>query len=328
MKVMWLFLLVSSILSTSLPAQCTPTAASPDKPASSDAVAFDATTLSQLSKGVHVEWKGVVDNQGSILLLKDGNTFYYAKPSEESLKSTFPKEGTAVVVAGICDTYFKESDFTKDGSTVTVLIVLKDFSLMAGSATQLPAQDTPAMKSQDAEIGSAIEAWRVEMAYVRTNRPSHVNGFLVGGGEGKMGTIVVKTGFSNISSDAFICTLVKQVEADSEGWSAFVADNHAWSMSNVMLGEYSYPIIGQVKTSDGEVFTIFPAVLKAKTDIEAGGVQGSGVYVIKSKRSIKAGDTVPALIVGKSIFSIEAVDATTESSQQEPWFSATVGTAK
>jgi hypothetical protein len=54
-----------------------------------------------------------------------------------------------------------------------------------------------------------------------------VNGFLVGGGEGMMGTIVIKAGLSSISSDAFTCTLVKPVEADSEGWSAFVANNHA-----------------------------------------------------------------------------------------------------
>ncbi|MGA2906612.1 MAG: hypothetical protein ABSE36_02820 [Terracidiphilus sp.] len=95
-----------------------------------------------------------------------------------------------------------------------------------------------------------------------------------------------------------------------------------------MLGEYSYPIIGQVKTSDGKVFTIFPAVFTAKTDIEAGGVQQSGVYVITSKRSIKAGDTVSALIVGNSIFSIEPFDATKGSSQQEPWLSVTMGAAK
>lgn len=328
MKATWLLLLASIILPTSLPAQSTSAPASPEIAASSDAVAFDSNTLSQLTKGIHVQWKGVVDSQGEILLLKDGNTSYFAKPSDDSPKIALPKDGTAVVVAGVCDTYYKESDFTKDGSSVTVMIVLKDFSLIDSSATHSPAQDAPAMQPQDTNIGSAIEAWRVEMAYVRTNRPSHVNGFLVGGGGGMMGTIVIKERLSGISSDAFTCTLVKPVEADSDGWSAFVADNHAWSMSDVMLGEYSYPIIGQVKTSDGKVFTTFPAVFTAKTDIEAGGVQQSGVYVITSKRSIKAGDTVSALIVGNSIFSIEPFDATKGSSQQEPWLSVTMGAAK
>jgi len=148
MKATWLLLLASIILPTSLPAQSSSVPALPEIAASSDAVAFDSNTLSQLSKGIHVQWKGVVDSQGDILLLKDGNTSYFAKPSEDSPKIALPKDGTTVAVAGVCDTYYKESDLTKDGSSVTVVIVLKDFSLIDSSATHSPAQDAPTMRSE------------------------------------------------------------------------------------------------------------------------------------------------------------------------------------
>lgn len=169
---------------------------------------------------------------------------------------------------------------------------------------------------------AAIDVWRVEMDYVKVNKPQMVNGFLVGSGGGVMGTIGVKKALSNIDCDAFICTLVMSVTA-GEKISAFVTEGrYALSMTNVKLGEFAFPFVAVVQSSSGEVFTTFPAILKAKIDIKAGSVLHSNGFSIETKRPIKTGDTVPVLVVGDNILSVEAVGKTADGSEAKPWFTA------
>lgn len=194
------------------------------------------------------------------------------------------------------------------------------------TTAQSSAKDSTASTNEDRS--AAVEAWRVEMDYVRTNRPSHVNGFLTGSGSGQMGTIAPKNAFPNTDVASFSCTLVHPIDAGGDGWSAFVEANHAWSMSDVMLDGLAYPILGMVKTSSGKVFTIVPAVFRAKIDIEAGGVQQLGSYTIESKRAIKAGDSVSVLMVGSNILSVEAVDSAGQAGQSGPFLTVIMGTTQ
>ena len=59
----------------------------------------------------------------------------------------------------------------------------------------------------------------------------------------------------------------------------------------------TYPVVAMVKTSDGKVHSLYPAIFKAKTDIKAGDVVDSEGYQIETRRSVKAEEPVPVLIV-------------------------------
>jgi hypothetical protein len=187
-------------------------------------------------------------------------------------------------------------------------------AVILGVLSVLTADAGVAQVADNAQLSAAVDAWQIEMAYVKANKPQHVNGFLVGSGGGAMGSIVLKKALSKIESDAFTCTLLKPVTADQK-WSAFVKDNQSWSMSDVQVGQSAFPIVAMVKTSTDKVFAIFPATLRATTEIKAGAAVTSKDYVITAARAIKAGDTFPVLIVGHNILSVEATDG-------KPWFTA------
>jgi hypothetical protein len=202
-----------------------------------------------------------------------------------------------------------------NGTTIASLILLVLSSLAA------VAQDSP-KKSDDqtSTKHAAIEAWRVEMNYVKTNQPNRVNGFLVGSGSGRMGTIKLNRDAPGMNTDAFTCSPIEPISAGGDGWSSFVGENYAWSMSDVQLKNLAYPILGMVKTSGGEVFTLVPATFKAKIDIAAGDVLSLSGYSIASKRAIKAGDSFYVLMVGKNVLSVESADGANYDSKAEPWF--------
>jgi len=191
----------------------------------------------------------------------------------------------------------------------------------------VPCQSQVSNKTSDDKVkeistnhSTTIEAWRIMMDYVKNNKPHMVNGFLVGSGGGMMGNIVVRKDLSNIDSDAFICTPVKQLKA-GETISAFVTQSHSLSMGNVKLKQFAYPFVAMVKSSNGEAFTIFPAVLKAKIDIKTGNVMHLKGFAIETKRPIKAGDKIPVLVIGDNILSVDAVKRT-DGSEDMPWFTA------
>ena len=76
-----------------------------------------------------------------------------------------------------------------------------------------------------------------------------------------------------------------------------------------------------VKSSDG-FHSIFPAVLKAKIDIKAGETVRLDGWQVETKRAVKAGDTVPVLLFGDALLSVEPSEGAKDKSDAKPWFAA------
>ena len=83
-----------------------------------------------------------------------------------------------------------------------------------------------------------------------------------------------------------------------------------------------YPVVGMVQTSDGDSFSLYPAVLKMKTDAISGSVLHSDGYQIEVKRLIKAGEPVSVLVVGDAILSIETALGVLQAEDETPAFAA------
>ena len=124
---------------------------------------------------------------------------------------------------------------------------------------------------------------------------------------------------SPIDNKVFSCTAVSQLKK-GDVLAAKVSNAQSWSEDEVkVFGDVTYPILG---CSHGAA--MYPAILKAKVDMKAGGIIRSGGYVIEAKRSVKAGDRIPVLVVGgrwnpnmTSMLSVEVVHGT-----ETPWFTA------
>jgi len=73
--------------------------------------------------------------------------------------------------------------------------------------------------------------------------------------------------------------------------AAILSDDQAWSADTHSLqigtSQVAYPILAMVKSSDG-FHSLFPGILKVKTDIKAGETLRSDGYEIQAKREIKA----------------------------------------
>lgn len=129
---------------------------------------------------------------------------------------------------------------------------------------------------------------------------------------------------SSVDNKAFA---VAHVQVKGEVFAAMASEDQAWGINKIPLlnstSEVQYPIWGSVKCSDGKFKSVFPVVLKAKVDIEAGHVIHSDGYEIEVKRSVKAGDSIPAIRVGDtSVVSAEAAEGAKKSSEARPWFTA------
>jgi len=175
------------------------------------------------------------------------------------------------------------------------------FALVTGTGTGQAQVAAGTSKS------AAIDAWQIEMAYVKANKPHRVNGFLVGSGEGQLGTLRMQKDISKIESDAFVCTLIEPISANDD-ISAFVNGNQAWSMSDIQVGQFAYPMVGMVKTSTGKTFSIFPANCQAKIDIKPGHPAAIKGYTISARHPIGTGEQFPVLVVTDNIISIEETD--------------------
>jgi len=100
------------------------------------------------------------------------------------------------------------------------------------------------------------------------------------------------------------------------------SEDQAWSLAkhSMQVGarQIDYPIWAMVKCADGW-HTIFPAVLKLKTDIKPGAVVRVDGFQIDSKRAARAGDSISIILVafagGFSMVSIQT-------QQSSPWFTA------
>ena len=126
--------------------------------------------------------------------------------------------------------------------------------------------------------------------------------------------------FYAVDNDVFICTPIEGPRTEGVLLAAIGSEDQIWSMTTMPLSNgmkmVQYPVLADVRTPSGERRALLPAVLKVKIDIKAGEVlrsSGPVVFEIKTKRSIKAGESISSLFVnGKdntpSILSVEAAD--------------------
>ena len=108
-----------------------------------------------------------------------------------------------------------------------------------------------------------------------------------------------------------------------EGWSV--------RMRDFVIGEQTvkYPVFGIVNCSGFDstgYCTMIASTTVFTADIKAGEALRSGGYLIEAKRSVKAGEAVPTLLLignsSYSILSIEAAPATKEkgdAAKPQPW---------
>ena len=131
------------------------------------------------------------------------------------------------------------------------------------------------------------------------------------------GTISISGDIQTIETNSFTCTPVQPFKKGDKV-AAMVSDDQAWSVDKMPLqvgtSQVQYPILAMVKCS-GDFHIIFPAVLKAKIDIKAGGALKADGYQIEAKRAVKAGESISVLLIDDSLLSVEASDA-------KPWFTA------
>jgi len=138
------------------------------------------------------------------------------------------------------------------------------------------------------------------------------------------GKITVKGDIPAIDNKAFACT---QVRVKGEEFASMTSEDQAWSIDKMPLligtTDVGYPMMAMLKCSDGNFCDVFPVILKAKIEIKAGELIHSDGYAIDVKRSVKAGDSIPAIRVGKTfVLSVEAAEGAKTSGEAEPWFTA------
>jgi hypothetical protein len=138
------------------------------------------------------------------------------------------------------------------------------------------------------------------------------------------GEISIGGDIAAIETKSFTCTPVQPLKKGAKV-AAMLSDDQAWSADTHTLqigtNQVAYPILAMVKSSDG-FHSLFPAVLKAKTDIKAGETLRSDGYQIEAKRAVKAGDSIPVLFIGDSLLSVEAATGAKNKGEAEPWFAA------
>jgi hypothetical protein len=153
------------------------------------------------------------------------------------------------------------------------------------------------------------------------------------------GQLQVAFDFQAFENNSFSCTPVQPLKK-GDVVAAMVSDDQAWSADTAgdrqrrqdekgyatkgrtssrdmtaMLSKY--PVVSMVKTSDGTFHSLYPGILKSKTDIKAVNVFHSDGYQIAAERPVKAGEAISVLVVGDGILSIEGtVDGS------KPWFAA------
>jgi hypothetical protein len=122
-------------------------------------------------------------------------------------------------------------------------------------------------------------------------------------------------------TEAFAAKLVTGLQK-GDRLAVQMGEGQAWTMLTVAeisksapssLGKY--PILGTVKCAD-TAYTIMPAVLKLRVDVQAGEPVRVGGYELLAKRPAKKGDSIPVLSINESWLALD------ENGQNEPWFTA------
>ncbi len=138
------------------------------------------------------------------------------------------------------------------------------------------------------------------------------------------GAISIRGDISAIETKSFTYTPVYPLKK-GDRVAAMVSDDQAWSADThplqVGTNQVAYPIFAMVKSADG-FHSVFPAILKTKTDIKAGEMLRSDGYQIESKRAVRAGASIPVLCIGNSLLSVETTEGAKDKSTAKPWLTA------
>lgn len=135
------------------------------------------------------------------------------------------------------------------------------------------------------------------------------------------GQIKVLSDISTIENKAFSCIPVVSLKK-GDILPAQVSGDQSWDavvQAQLKIGSryYDFPRLGVVNKQ-----TIFPADLTIKVAIPSGVVIRSDGYEVKATRFVKAGDSIPVIVVGDAILSADAAKGSTPSLDLKPWLAA------
>jgi hypothetical protein len=145
------------------------------------------------------------------------------------------------------------------------------------------------------------------------------------GPDGKMrtflaGELSIGGDISPVDNKTFTCATVQPLKKGDK-IAARTSDDQAWSADkfSFKIGDntVAYPVMAMVKCSDGNFQVLFAAKTTIKVDMKAGEVIHSEGFSIEAKRAIKAGETIPTILIGDSPISIEA-DSQAQDSKAKP----------
>lgn len=137
------------------------------------------------------------------------------------------------------------------------------------------------------------------------------------------GEISIGAAIPAIETKSFICTPFQPFKKGDKLPATFELDRQgqqtSWSVSKhpLQIGadQVVYPVI-----VIGLGHTLLTAVVKAKTDINAGETLRSDGYQIETKRAVRAGDSISVLfIIGNMNISLLSIES---DSDGRPWFRA------
>jgi hypothetical protein len=126
--------------------------------------------------------------------------------------------------------------------------------------------------------------------------------------------------FYVIDNDAFVCTPIEEPRRQGAVLAAIGSADQTWSVNATPLANgirtVRYPVLADVRTSNGERRVLIPATLVVKKHIKAGEVLHSKdptAFDIETTRSMKAGESLSVLFInGKnntpSILSVETAN--------------------
>jgi hypothetical protein len=140
------------------------------------------------------------------------------------------------------------------------------------------------------------------------------------------GEISIGGNLAAVETKSFTCTPVQVIKSGDKIPAIYEigeGKTKLWSVSThpfqAGARQVAYPIAAVVPSSDGVGHGLFPAVLKAKTDIKAGETHLDS-YLVEAKRAVRAGDFISMLFVmGDNTTSLLSLEA---GSDGKPWFTA------
>lgn len=140
-------------------------------------------------------------------------------------------------------------------------------------------------------------------------------------GKGKSSKqIVLDTAEKGIANKSFTFAPIASLEVRNYPADGPYGQVWTFEQKEVEIGKnkVSFPVMAMVEGSRG-VYTLFPAELKAKVNLKPGKWIDSDGYDIQVTKAVKAGDSVPILMINGSAVSFEGVETATKNTAPRPW---------